>query len=257
MSNLLRNASFELGSSPTTLIGKQISAWSAATDWHVQNNLQADTSFEPTTTTELIPSTCPSGGTNMIHVKTNGNRNGIGQNFVLEINTGPITSIASAWIYVTNGKVGIGTGNQGNTHLDAFSSKINTWEFLESTNGVSPANSFIVHSVTSEAEFYVDNATVEVLELTGTWQGDDGGVYYLRQLKEQLWWYGEKSATNPDWSHVFQGTIKDSKIDGKWINVPKGSILQNGDLVVQIVSANRLRAISKTEGFQGIEWTRI
>ncbi|XHR81307.1 MAG: hypothetical protein ACFKPT_24255 [Gloeotrichia echinulata GP01] len=166
-------------------------------------------------------------------------------------------AIASARIYVVSGKVGIGTGNGGNTSLDLISSQTNTWELLQSPNGVSPANEFIIYSATIGAEFYVDNASVEFIDLTGKWQGNDGGIYYLRQLNNKLWWYGEKSATNPNWSNVFEGTIGDSKISGKWADVPKGLILQNGDLVVRITSANHLKAISKTGGFGGSEWTRI
>ncbi len=27
-------------------------------------------------------------------------------------------------------------------------------------------------------------------DLTGTWSCDDGGSYYLRQIDDNIWWYG-------------------------------------------------------------------
>ncbi|MCF2151404.1 squalene/phytoene synthase family protein [Desmonostoc muscorum LEGE 12446] len=153
MSNLLKNAIFELGGSPTTLT-KLGPAWSAAENWTVFNNKQ-NPDFIPIITTELVPSTFPGGGSKMIHVKTNGLRCGLVQGFGA-IDTGSPSAIASAWIYVVSGKVGIGTGNQGHTGLDVISSKTNTWEHLQSPNGVSPANQLIIYSASDGAEFYVD-----------------------------------------------------------------------------------------------------
>lgn len=65
----------------------------------------------------------------------------------------------SCWVYVLKGKIGIGAGNGGNTSVSAWSSTTCKWEFLETTNSVSPANNLIIggHDAT---EFYIDNVSV-------------------------------------------------------------------------------------------------
>lgn len=93
--------------------------------------------------------------------------------------------------------------------------------------------------------------------LTGRWQCDDGGTYYLRQIGNEVWWYGEYSGTNPAWSNVFKGTIQNNQISGSWADVPKGYVQSNGNMQIRVVSANRLEAIIKTGGFGGSVWTRL
>jgi len=94
------------------------------------------------------------------------------------------------------------------------------------------------------------------LDLTGVWNCDDGGIYYLRQLGTTVWWYGEQSPSNPTWSNVMRGSISGSIINAEWSDVPMGSVMSSGNLVLQIVSNNQLAALSKTGGFGGSVWTR-
>ncbi|MEH2365090.1 hypothetical protein [Nostoc sp.] len=95
-----------------------------------------------------------------------------------------------------------------------------------------------------------------VINLTGKWQADDGGTYYIRQIGNQVWWYGEYSPTNPAFSNVFNGTINNNQISGNWADVPKGSALSSGSIQLRIVSYNRIEAVSKTGGFGGSVWFR-
>jgi hypothetical protein len=95
-----------------------------------------------------------------------------------------------------------------------------------------------------------------LIDLTGVWNCDDGGKYYVRQLGTDVWWYGEQDPSYPSWSNVMRGTISGNKINGDWTDVPKGSVMQNGNLVLQIASNNKFVAISKTGGFGGSVWTR-
>ncbi len=93
-------------------------------------------------------------------------------------------------------------------------------------------------------------------DLTGIWNCDAGGKFYLRQIGNSLLWYGESDSFNPSWSNVMCGTISGSTINGNWADVPKGGIMQNGMIVLKIESANRLVATHKTGGFAGSVWTR-
>ena len=95
-----------------------------------------------------------------------------------------------------------------------------------------------------------------LIDLTGVWNCDDGGIYYVRQLGTTVWWYGELDPNTPNWSNVMRGAISGNMINADWTDVPKGSVMQNGNLVLQIASNNKLVAISKTGGFAGSVWTR-
>lgn len=95
-----------------------------------------------------------------------------------------------------------------------------------------------------------------LIDLTGVWNCDDGGKYYVRQLGTTVWWYGELDPNTPNWSNVMRGSISGNMINADWTDVPKGSIMQNGNLVLQIASNNKIVAISKTGGFAGSVWTR-
>ena len=94
------------------------------------------------------------------------------------------------------------------------------------------------------------------IDLTGVWNCDDGGMYYIRQFGTTIWWYGELDPYTPDWSNVMRGTISGSTINADWTDVPKGSIMQYGMLKLQIQSNNKIIAVSKTGGFGGSVWTR-
>jgi hypothetical protein len=158
-SNLLANPDFaEVGPAgiSTTFTGDGGAGNSAAAHWTLWNNGPA------TIETELITGSGPSGTTSVLRVATTGQSSGLVQVFGSQ-DTGPGATIASAWIYVVRGKVGIGTGNGGNTSLDITTLSTGRWELLRARNGVSPANEFIIYSDSSAgATFYVDLA--EVLE---------------------------------------------------------------------------------------------
>ncbi len=102
----------------------------------------------------------------------------------------------------------------------------------------------------------IPGSTPALMDLTGVWNCDDGGIYYVRQLGATVWWYGELDPNTPNWSNVMKGSISGNMINADWSDVPKGSVMQNGNLVLQIVSNNNLVAISKTGGFAGSVWTR-
>ena len=95
-----------------------------------------------------------------------------------------------------------------------------------------------------------------VWDLTGVWNCDDGGKYYLRQLGNTLWWYGERDPNDPSWSNVAKGYISGNSIHLEWADVPKGDYLLNGTLTLHIVSDNELQATEKTGIFGGSIWVR-
>lgn len=94
-------------------------------------------------------------------------------------------------------------------------------------------------------------------DLTGVWRGDDGGTYYLRQSGNMLHWYGERAQDKPQWSNVFHGKIRDNRIKGEWLDVPKGRTMGKGKMSLSVeANGNVLVATNRTGGFGGAKWTR-
>jgi hypothetical protein len=113
--------------------------------------------------------------------------------------------------------------------------------------------------LTSESSFSQDGKKDEksVYKLDGVFNGA-GGKYYLRQLGNELLWYGEEDAVSPSWSNVAHGVINGNTITVKWADVPKGAILQSGNLVIRINSNDELVLIKQTgEFFATDSWTRV
>jgi len=97
-----------------------------------------------------------------------------------------------------------------------------------------------------------------VADLTGKWSCDDGGTYYLRQIGNSLYWYGERDKTKPAWSNVLTGRIGGGEIQGNWADVPKGRGMGSGNLHLAIKQGgNVIVAIKKSGGFGGSRWTRV
>ena len=85
-------------------------------------------------------------------------------------------------------------------------------------------------------------------ELTGAWQGDDSGVYYIRQVGDCVWWFGtelleiERGVTGqPGFANVAAGRVNGTEIVVEWADVPMGNILNGGGLtLVYDEAADRL-----------------
>jgi hypothetical protein len=157
-SNFLKNPGFETvgpNGNPVTEITQAPGGanWSAAADWTMFTNTAGYIY------SRVLPTARPGASGNMLQVNTLGWGNGIAQVYLP--NSGPQKVIAGAWVFVLRGKVGMGTGNGGNTSMDTFSQTTGQWEYLTASNGVSPAGTFIIHSADpGGAEFFVDEASV-------------------------------------------------------------------------------------------------
>jgi hypothetical protein len=95
------------------------------------------------------------------------------------------------------------------------------------------------------------------MDLTGAWKCNDGGTYYLRQFGNELWWYGEQSPRNPAWSNIAHGTIEGNILTLRWTDVPKGEIMNHGELILEITPKGKIVARDKTGGFGGSVWTQF
>jgi hypothetical protein len=118
-----------------------------------------------TLTTNILPSTCPYGAGKMLHVKQSANGAGIANQRFTE---NPAKAVASVWVYVVKGTIGLGIGNGGNTSNTVWTCQTGVWTYLETCNldNQSPVTNFIMYNKNSgseEAEFYVANPRVTKL----------------------------------------------------------------------------------------------
>lgn len=79
----------------------------------------------------------------------------------------------------------------------------------------------------------------DVGELTGAWQGDDSGIYYVRHVGNCLWWFGTElrdiepgEVGQPGFANVAAGRVDGEQIVLEWADVPVGYILNGGGLTL-------------------------
>lgn len=94
-------------------------------------------------------------------------------------------------------------------------------------------------------------------DLTGVWAGDEGGTYYIRQIGSEITWYGENAPINPGWSNVASGNIVGDQIFLKWMDVPKGTNMLSGKLIIRVSLPDTLIITKKTGGFGGNSFERV
>lgn len=106
------------------------------------------------------------------------------------------------------------------------------------------------------------------IDLTGAWAGDDGGVYYLRQLGTIVWWNGmsDRDFSPMDlgrgWNNVGRGLIDGLEIVVEWSDVPRGGTTNNGTLTLNIkddgtgnIQIVKVKEEGENDGFGNTVWT--
>jgi hypothetical protein len=135
---------------------------SAAANWNVQIG-SCDTGFNDLQAT-LVPSTLPLSTGYMQHVVTDGNDNGLYQQFTFSA----AKTLTSVWVYVNSGCVGVGTGAQSITGLDDIFCVPGKWfQISKVPNDSSPVVEIVIYSANwipgqNGADFYVKNASVVI-----------------------------------------------------------------------------------------------
>ena len=103
----------------------------------------------------------------------------------------------------------------------------------------------------------INAANSEEINLTGKWKCNDNGIYYIRQSGDTVAWYGEQQKDIKEFTNVAFGKFDKDLIYLEWFDVPKGTILGKGVLVLKIISNNTLERFSATGDFGGSKWERI
>jgi hypothetical protein len=101
---------------------------------------------------------------------------------------------------------------------------------------------------------YSDQDKKGSIDLTGVWSCNDGGIYYLRQIGDTLWWDGNDP--NGGWANVANGSIEGNTISMRFADVPEGRTTGSGRLILNIISNDELGALEKPDGYGGSRWWR-
>jgi hypothetical protein len=92
-------------------------------------------------------------------------------------------------------------------------------------------------------------------DLTGVWNSG-GATFYVRQLDKEIWWFGERSPTNPFWTNVARGTVDGNLVHIKWVDVPMGETCSEGTLTLRVVDSKHLKIEENPNNFWDRDWYR-
>jgi hypothetical protein len=104
-------------------------------------------------------------------------------------------------------------------------------------------------------------STPAPLALTGVWKSNDGGTYYLRHIGDVVWWIGLSGGNDGrTYSNIFRGTmttlpVYNNVIDGEFVDVPRGAIMNSGKLLLHISSPTTIFKISGAFGTD--TWVKV
>jgi hypothetical protein len=106
---------------------------------------------------------------------------------------------------------------------------------------------------------------VDPFNLTGVWNCNDGGTYYVRNLGPEVWWFGHGVHPHQSFANVAYGRVEgegDTRLLRlKWADVPGGTTNIYGRLVLHLnfaIQFNRVTHMSNAErtgNFGGSLWT--
>ncbi len=107
----------------------------------------------------------------------------------------------------------------------------------------------------------------DVGALTGAWQVDDGGVYYIRQVGDCVWWFGTDLADidpanmgQAGFSNVAAGRVDGAEIDLEWADLTLGNVVGGGGLTISIDEGGDHLEVTEQRGdwgFGGRTFRRI
>ena len=97
-------------------------------------------------------------------------------------------------------------------------------------------------------------------DLSGIWNGNDGGTYFIKENNKRVWWTGGSSFNvGTGFTNVFDGNRDSGVVKGLWADVPIGNARGNGELSLQCNQDANNDILTKTSasgGFGGSEWSK-
>jgi hypothetical protein len=128
--------------------------------------------------------------------------------------------------------------------LEPYLSKLNNFIDLQSTDDLAGGDPF---------------------NITGVWECNDGGIYYIRSVDREVWWFGNGAHPHQSFSNVAYGRVEGEGntrvLKLRWADVPAGTTNLHGRLVLRLdfsIQLNRVTHMSVAErsgNFGGSLWT--
>ena len=137
------------------------------------------------------------------------------------------------------------------------------------TSSIANVTQSILQNSTEGSKIASGYPTIEVEQpvcpqgpLTGYWKANDGERYYVRQCGNTVWWAGmSDDGSGSVFTNVYKGNVSPSaqglvgkNIIGQWCDVPRGTVMSCGTLVLHINSLTSLDKVSFTGGFGASFW---
>jgi hypothetical protein len=95
----------------------------------------------------------------------------------------------------------------------------------------------------------------DVGELTGAWAGSEGGVYYIRQVGDCVWWFGteiedmERGVLGQHgFANVAGGRVAGTHLEVEYVDLPVGDVLGGGGLTYLYDEANGTLTLTEQRG---------
>lgn len=102
--------------------------------------------------------------------------------------------------------------------------------------------------------------------VSGTWFGDDGAIYYLAQTGADVWWAGQSHdgqfENGLSFTNVFRGQYNDGRLIGSWADVPRGERTNSGTVDIAVAldvngDAVGMQTSAQTGGLSATRWWPI
>jgi hypothetical protein len=107
------------------------------------------------------------------------------------------------------------------------------------------------------------SSTAMALDLTGNWKATvdteamPGPDFYIRQIGDSVWMYGEDMSADPTWTSIANGTVVGNNVELSWADIPKGEATLYGTLLLNVTSDNELKVVNQTGGWGGEDWDKM
>jgi hypothetical protein len=92
-------------------------------------------------------------------------------------------------------------------------------------------------------------------DLSGAWSGSAGGVYYLRQVGDCVWWFGTEIdpiepglTAQPGFANVASGRVDGAFVVVEYVDLPLGDVLGGGGLTFIYDPANQQLLLTEQRG---------
>ena len=141
-----------------------------------------------------------------------------------------------------------------------------TFAFATAGCGADPATPSVAPNEAASATPTDDLAAIscstddpeDVGGLTGAWRGNDGGVYYIREVGDCVWWFGtDLPDIDPGrmgqsgFANVAAGRVDGTAMQVEWADLTLGNLVGGGGLTVAIDEGGDKLEVTEQRGDWG------